>query len=530
MNAELAYRVVQQLLDVGVKEICSCAGSRNAPLCMTFNQVPGLKIYNWPEERSAAFFALGRSKLTGLPVPIVVTSGTAAAELLPAAVEAHYSGVPLILLTADRPRNYRNTGAPQAAEQVGMYSHYTKVNIDVADDEQFDLAKWDQRGPCHLNVCFEEPQSQPLVKKDVQFSLKRKQDRHGLIADSSPLNEFLADKQAPFVIVGTLKEQDRENVAKFLRKLNCPIFLEANSGLREYPELQNLRIHFPDKLYPRAVENGYPMDCVIRIGGVPTLRFWRDLEIIKKIPVYSINDVPFPGSTEGEILTTDIGAFFEKWKFSGNSTCKDASLWISAEKELQNDLMELCKSYPLAESSLVNSLSKFIPKGSNIFLGNSLPIREWDLTATLENKNFVIHSNRGCNGIDGQISSALGLSDPGKENWIIVGDLTALYDLAAPWGLRHMPKLNLKIVVINNGGAKIFAKLFPLIELQNCHNLNFEGFAKQWGFNYDRWTDIGKKSITADSTLIEIIPDEIQTNDFNKQLTEITSRAGVVAK
>ncbi len=107
MNADLAYRVVQELLKCGVKEVCSCAGSRNAPLCLTLSQVPGLKVYNWPEERSAAFFALGLSKRSGRAVPVIVTSGTAAAELWPATMEAYYTGIPLILLTADRPRIYR---------------------------------------------------------------------------------------------------------------------------------------------------------------------------------------------------------------------------------------------------------------------------------------------------------------------------------------------------------------------------------------------------------------------------------------
>ncbi len=522
MNAQLAHRIVQQLLDCGVKEVCSCAGSRNAPLCMTLNQVPGLKVYNWPEERSAAFFALGRSKFTGLPVPIVVTSGTAAAELLPATVEAYYTGVPIILLTADRPRAYRNTGAPQSAEQVGMFSHYTKFNLDIAGEEPFDLRRWDQRGPCHFNACFEEPQSQPLFLKDAEYSLERKHFRKKLVGDHRVLENFLSNKKAPLVIVGTLKESDRANVKEFLLKCNCPLFLEAHSGLREDPDLQLRRIHFPDKLYPRAKENGYEVDSVVRIGGVPTLRFWRDLEIIKTIPVLSINDVPFPGLTMGEMIPTDIGPFFERINLPENLSFTNCTDWIVREKEMQNDLLQLCNSEPLAEASLVRSLSEQIPEGANIFLGNSLPIREWDLTSTLENKNFTLFSNRGCNGIDGQISSGIGLSDVNKENWIIVGDLTTFYDLVGPWALQHIENLKLNIVVINNGGAKFFGKLFPLPELQNCHNFNFEGFAKQWDFQYERWNEIGE--CKRYNRIIEIVPDELETERFNKLLLDLTTR------
>src|SRR6185436_3564388 len=127
---------------LGVRDFCVCGGSRNAPLLAVVGAA-----YSFVDERSAAFFALGRAKLTGRPAAVITTSGTAAAELLPAAVEAHYSGVPLILITADRPARYRGTGAPQAIEQEGLFGVYAAR----------DAASWSRLGALHINVEFDEP-------------------------------------------------------------------------------------------------------------------------------------------------------------------------------------------------------------------------------------------------------------------------------------------------------------------------------------------------------------------------------------
>ncbi len=159
-NLAAARRVIALARDLGVEDFCVCGGSRNAPLvCVvgrwslvgqgpsTNNQRPTTNVFSFVDERSAAFFALGRAKLTGRPAAVVTTSGTAAAELLPAAVEAHYSGVPLILITADRPARYRGTGAPQAIEQMGIFGPYAATSI----------GNWSRRTPLHLNIEFDEP-------------------------------------------------------------------------------------------------------------------------------------------------------------------------------------------------------------------------------------------------------------------------------------------------------------------------------------------------------------------------------------
>jgi 2-succinyl-5-enolpyruvyl-6-hydroxy-3-cyclohexene-1-carboxylate synthase len=141
-NIALARRIISRLRGEGVEDFCVCGGSRNAPLLAVVGDA-----YTFVDERSAAFFALGRAKRDGRPVAVITTSGTAAAELLPATVEAYYSGVPLVLVTADRPARFRGTAAPQAIEQAGLFGVYAVTDID----------RWDKRTPLHINVEFDEP-------------------------------------------------------------------------------------------------------------------------------------------------------------------------------------------------------------------------------------------------------------------------------------------------------------------------------------------------------------------------------------
>jgi len=146
-NIGRASRLIDDVHALGVTEFCVCAGSRNAPLLVVLGQRKDVRLYSFVDERAAAFFAIGRSKAHGSPVAVVTTSGTAVAELLPAAVEAHYSGIPLILISADRPARYRTTGAPQSIEQEDLFGVYAETSPET----------WSRRRPLHLNIEFDEP-------------------------------------------------------------------------------------------------------------------------------------------------------------------------------------------------------------------------------------------------------------------------------------------------------------------------------------------------------------------------------------
>ena len=157
MNSILAQNVLGQLKLLSVADIIICPGGRNIPLVFQLEKEKSLHMYYWFEERSAAFFALGRSRVTEKPTAVLTTSGTAAAELLPAAMEAYYSGIPLLLITADRPKDMRGTGAPQTTDQTGLFHKHITFELDVEKEEAVNFGEWSMKGPAHLNVCFEEP-------------------------------------------------------------------------------------------------------------------------------------------------------------------------------------------------------------------------------------------------------------------------------------------------------------------------------------------------------------------------------------
>jgi 2-succinyl-5-enolpyruvyl-6-hydroxy-3-cyclohexene-1-carboxylate synthase len=181
----------------------------------------------------------------------------------------------------------------------------------------------------------------------------------------------------------------------------------------------------------------------------------------------------------------------------------------------------LLRILPGSEPAIVRRVSETIPPGSFVYLGNSLPIREWNQFATFADRAFSIGESRGANGIDGQVASFLGWARREGENWAVIGDLTALYDLSALWALRHLDGVRLRIVVINNGGGRIFQRMFRNERFQNRHATGFEGWASMWGAEYCRELPGGEIGPAA---VIELRPSEHETDAFWARLAEETRR------
>lgn len=465
MNIDLARDVVQELVACGVEEFVVCSGSRNSPLINVLLNEGKLKKWWGFEERSSAFFALGRIRQTGRPVAVVTTSGTAVGELLPATMESHYTGLPLVLVTADRPKRFRAVGAPQSCVQPGIYSCYTAHNYDVEGGENLDLTDWDARRAVHVNVCFEEPAKERAHSKAIRYPVFKERSWHLPAADCF---EFLESAGKLLTIVSTVREAAREQVKAFLKAIGGDYYLEGVSGLREEfgsvdPEIGNYT-------------------HVLRIGGVPTHRIWRDIEEQKSVKILSLSEQPFAGLTEGELQVCNL---------------EELPLY-----ELNKPKIAETFSAP---NGLYGELSALIPEGSLVYLGNSCPIRDWDKYAVRELKNFDMQASRGLNGIDGQMSTFLGLCKEGRQNWAILGDLTTLYDLSAPWFLPQMGELDITLVVMNNQGGRIFEKLYPIPEMVNAHHVSFEGLAKMWKINYEKWTSIPKEPAYKGMRLVEIV-------------------------
>ncbi len=509
MNSALAKHTLSQAFAAGVRELCICPGARNAPWIQWLKSSRHAFEVRWFfEERSAAFFALGRIRESGRPVAVLTTSGTAVGELLPATMEAFYARLPLVLMTADRPRRFRGTGAPQAAEQRDLFGRYAVRAFDLANDETFTLSLTEP-GPVQVNVCFEDPKGPSNLAIPEDRALTRAS------SDALPLRALLREARFPFVIVGQLEARERPAVEAFLARLNAPTYFEALSGLRERERLHLIRIHSADQVLERAKDCGYPIDGVIRLGGIPTHRVWRDLEDrAAAIPVVSVSALPFSGLARSSALCVGELATLltreERFEVRGVS-------FLEQDRACASALVRLLREEPHSEAGLLHRMSEEIEPGSRVFLGNSLPIREWDLAATFKDRGYEITASRGLNGIDGQVSSFLGFAREGVSNWGLVGDLTALYDLAGVWPLvQPGSRIDARIVVINNGGGKIFDRMFAEKEFQNPHTLNFAPWAALWGLEHRELREIprGLAAATPGRAILEVKPDPEATARF----------------
>ncbi len=511
--------VLRSVIKCGVQDFCISPGGRNSSFVAALRLEDKLNSYYFYDERCSASFALGLAQAKQKPVVICTTSGTATAQLFGAMMEGYYMGIPLIAITADRPRRFRMSNAPQSCEQKNLYGLYSPMALDIAEGEECDLAAWDRRSPLHINVCLEEPDPKEFPISPLQhleeeipatYTLPHFDTMH------KKLDAFLSTAVHPFIIVGGLKQAYREAVAQFLLHIQAPVYLEAISGLREDPRLQHLAITRAHGILKQASHAGYPVDGILRIGGVPTFRLWRDLETMQEtMKVLSLNDRPFSGlSWQKPGIELPLDQFFQSYELVRHYASSTALKWLSADKAYRKNLYSLLNEEPYSEASLVHALSNQIAVDSLIYLGNGLPIREWDLAATHAPKQFHMHATRGLNGIDGQTSIFFGLCSTQHDNWAILGDLTTLYDLSAPWILPQLASSSINIAVLNNGGGKIFERMFPQKEIQNCHSICLEPVARLWNLDYEEWSKVPKDLSRNRNRLIEIVPDNLASQRF----------------
>jgi 2-succinyl-5-enolpyruvyl-6-hydroxy-3-cyclohexene-1-carboxylate synthase len=481
-------------LAAGVREFCVCAGSRNSELvrCLVAG---GYRLWHFFEERSAAFFALGRVRVTDAPVAVVTTSGTAAAELFPAIIEAHYQGLPLLAVTADRPRHYRGSGAPQAIEQVRLFGDYPTHQVDVATSAEASqsLAEWTQTGPAHLNVCLEEP-GNIVLNPPAILDLK---------TDPPPLKAatIAVSTEGLLVLLGELLPREQSIVRNLLGNYHGPVWAEAASGLRGW--LGDRLITGGD-----AALKKISYQQILRLGGVPSCRLWRDLESQPEVSVISASR----SGHSGLARPSHVVRLEEILPLHGGKP-------ISA---IQLDA--LLTQFPTSECGHLRCLSEQIPAESGLFLGNSLSIREWNLAARPGGAEAHCHVMRGANGIDGNASFFYGISAAYEESWAVVGDLTALYDLAAPWILGQLPPGRRRYVIMNNGGGMIFRRLPSLHGMadaerqviENSHRISFAPFAQLWGMEYVsiRTHSDWQQPLPEGDVVIEILPDEAASEAF----------------
>lgn len=518
-TSQLVKNVFSLLQQLDTQEVIICAGARNMPLVEAL-KYENFSVKSYFEERSAGFYALGRVKATQKPVAIIVTSGTAVAELLPATIEAWYQQLPLILITADRPKSYRGTGAPQTMNQNNLFDSYVVAAFDWDVFSKFDKFSLSKTGPVHLNVCLDEPlkidqqvytHCQPLVQVDFVENSQSKNYHYQFENSLSVIQ-----RKNVIAIIGELSIEERKFVKEILIQKNIVHYCEALSGLQNDPDLMRNQIRSSENEIIEQISQNKVLS-VLRIGGVPTLRFWRDLE--KKydfIQVDHFTSRPFPGLARpsklhhiDDLTRLDLG----------DSVVMDLSL--DQKKYLKK--IEIISSYKSSEQFFYSYLLNSVIRKS-VYVGNSLPIRVWDLVYNRWQSELNIFAHRGVNGIDGQISGYLGWAKDIPESWCIIGDLTALYDLAA-LGLASDNQNKLRIVIMNNSGGQIFQRILGPSVYLNAQDVNFSGFAKLWGWSYQKVASesdlLTLFDVTDKKMIIEMVPQEIETQKVWEKLDQL---------
>lgn len=508
MKNLLIRSTLTALARLGVAEVCVAAGARNAPLITALIASDGIKLWSFFEERSAAFFALGRLMADRTPIAVLTTSGTAAAELLPAVIEAHYQGLPLVLVTADRPRRFRGSGAPQAIEQKDLFGPYVSACIDV---EQGVSISWPTRlsdKPLHINICLDEPLDAEHHGIDFLHHHPQKPLKPG------KLEEFILSGEPTVVMASGLHPHEAREAVPVLEKLGLPVIAEVTSNLWGHAQLQDL-------LLPAAEATFKALDIhqVIRLGGVPSARWWRDLENLPEVWVTNVSRLPFPGLARKEHVQTLPWHALEMLE-----KCHPAPATFNQHKRAIQPLLD---AHPLSEPAWIREITRRLEAGDRVFVGNSLPIREMNLALCPPVEGVEFYANRGANGIDGLVSTWLGTSASSRSAWLIVGDLSAMYDLAAPWIMPQLPQGNRRLVVINNHGGKIFARVKSLRALPNearqiiesRHRVTFQPWAQMWGLSYVRATKPEHlQNLPEGAVMIEVIPDAEETEAFYKAM------------
>jgi 2-succinyl-5-enolpyruvyl-6-hydroxy-3-cyclohexene-1-carboxylate synthase len=440
----LARVIVRQIIEAGVKDVVISPGSRNAPLSMAFHQASTKGLINLHvriDERTAAFFALGIAKASGRPVPIVCTSGTAVANYHPAVLEASHTNTPLLVLTADRPAALRKTGANQTTEQARIFGKAVRYFADISGSVypmELPFASL-QSGPVHLNIQFEEPligDKSDNWLNDLTISAPRVFDR------KTPGTFYTKSTRGVLVIGHDRGGLSAESVQKFAEELGWPVIAEDPLSFKYAIS------HASVFLTSKTIAEDLAPDTVVVIGRTTLSRSINGFikmarkEIVIDPRMATVDtdrmaDQKFTQLPVIEVQTPDA-EYAEKWKkysLRAQKMVADISTW--------------------SEQLVAREIAAATPSGRSFFISSSRPIRDLEGFA-LARDGVETFANRGLAGIDGNISTALGIASQRKETIAVLGDLGFLHDLT---GLIHKEEINLKIFVINNDGGGIFSTL-----------------------------------------------------------------------
>jgi 2-succinyl-5-enolpyruvyl-6-hydroxy-3-cyclohexene-1-carboxylate synthase len=479
---------IDELTKNRVTDVVISPGSRSAPLALPAAENDNLKEWVIIDERSAAFFALGMAKKTKQPVVLICSSGTAAANYFPAIVEAHSSRVPLVVLTADRPHELRDVGAPQAIEQIKLYGDYVKWFHEMALPEDSSemlnyarskaaravyMAEEGNPGPVHLNFPFREPLSPDFSlenlwggTEDKVFSAavdgKKRLDRQQI---DNLLQQLDGKKKGIFVCGPQLDEDFAESITALAAKWGWPVLADPLSQLRSGSHVkENIIEGYDAILRNEKIRKVLKPDVIIRFGAMPVskpyLFYVKQHKDVQQFVVENYTGYREPAGNRTEFIFADASSLCDDL-FAAEQTLHKNNEWlikwqhmnqIAKKHLLKKDNMEV------TEGEAVRGLLEVIPDNSTIYVGNSMAVRDLDTFFMTAEKNIAVLANRGANGIDGMVSSGLGAAAMGDPVTLVLGDLSFFHDMNGLLTAKHY-KLNITILVINNNGGGIFSFL-----------------------------------------------------------------------
>lgn len=528
-NTLWARLFVRELAHQNIQLALLSPGSRSTPLVHALWRENEIEVRAHPDERGAAFQALGAGKTGSRPAVAVSTSGTAAVNFHPAAVEASRARVPLMFLTADRPPELAHSGANQTIDQLKLYGDAVRFFQQVPEpslDKQsiqslrtlagraVQQAIRSPRGPVHLNFPFKKPLEPSPVPEDrekieeLPSSMKNPETPAVTLTSgvSHPNPDqvkhiaSLVDASRHILFVAGPDHRKKTGVNAFFRfgqQFNVPLLADPLSGLRFHPDVQSAPVisGYDGFLHPDLMDQWGQPDLLLRTGRSPTSKRLRktlagtDANQVLIDPAGEWREAEFEAD---HLIDTSPGplleAVLERAPSGGESEYRQR--WTTCEEKFRKYLKTRSNRYKLEGRAVLESL-RMLPEGGRLFVSNSMPVRDLDLCGFARSRSLRVFGNRGASGIDGIISSALGVSaGSGEPTVALVGDLAFLHDMNALARARKSRE-DRTIVIINNDGGGIFHKLPiesfdpPFEELfLTPHGLNFRAAAEQFDLSY----------------------------------------------
>jgi 2-succinyl-5-enolpyruvyl-6-hydroxy-3-cyclohexene-1-carboxylate synthase len=498
-NTALASAMAEELARSGVRRAIVSPGSRSTPLAVALWRQPEIEVSVILDERSAGFFALGTALATHIPAAVLCTSGTAAANLHPAVAEADEAGVPIIVLTADRPPELRDIGAGQTIDQLKLYGDavrwFCEVGTHEADDDgllhfrsvacrAYAAALGDPRpGPVHLNVPWREPLAPIAVEGQVTatdpLALRGRDGSplHAVTAASPRADEALLDALAEriesasrgLILAGRQPDAALAGpVAELASAAGYPVLAEPTSQLRRGPHDRSLLVTAYDALLRDPATELEP-EVVVRFGDLPTskpLRQWLagvdDLHQIVVDPTGEWREPTRRAATmvRAEPVATARALSERLGRLRPGAAAVEGSPFASGWLETDRSVRDAVDGYlssldELSEPGVWGALGRMLRDGDSVFAASSMPVRDLEAFLRPGPEGVRFAANRGANGIDGSVSTAAGIAlASGSRTWAVLGDLALFHDLGGLAAMEQAP--DLRLIVIDNAGGGIF--------------------------------------------------------------------------